>query len=86
LRLADDFQFVSAENNFFPNSLPKRHYVTICFSAHAVDENELKNMEPEKCEGWQWVPAEELTDDNGPFRPLFVPLKIIFKNMGFVKE
>ena len=85
MRLADDFQFVSAENNFFPNAVPKRHYVTICFSAHAVDESELKNMEPDKCEGWEWVLAEDLLDDTGRYRPLFAPLRTIFKNMGLLK-
>ena len=82
LILGEDLKFVSAENNFFPNTTPKRHYVTICLSAHAADESKLENMEPDKCSGWEWVSAEDLVDDNGRYRPLFVPLKHIILNMG----
>ena len=85
LELADDVKFVSAENNFFKNTVPQRHYVTVCLSAHALREEELKNMEPEKCEGWEWVSAEDLMDDTGRYRPLFVPLGKIFTIMGLIK-
>ena len=84
LQLADDLHFVSAENNFFRNGTPKRHYVTICLAAHTVDESALKNMEPDKCEGWEWVSAEKLLDDKGGYRPLFVPLKHIFETMKLI--
>ena len=30
------------------------HYVTIFMVADAVGD-EIKNMEPDKCEGWEWV-------------------------------
>jgi 8-oxo-dGTP diphosphatase len=86
LELADDLHFVSAENNFFTNGTPQRHYVTICLGAHVVDEAALENMEPDKCEGWEWVSAAELLDDKGAYRPLFVPLRHIFVTMGLVKE
>jgi 8-oxo-dGTP diphosphatase len=81
LQLGDDLHFVSAENNFFRNGTPQRHYVTICLAAHASDESALKNMEPDKCEGWEWVSAFELMNDDGIYRPLFVPLKHIFETM-----
>ena len=84
--MAEDVKFVSAENNFFRNTTPQRHYVTICLSAHAVDESQLKNMEPDKCEDWEWVSAAELLNDSGCYRPLFVPLRHIFVTMGLVKE
>ena len=86
LVLADDLKFVAAENNFFRNTTPQRHYVTICLSAHVVDESGLENMEPDKCEGWEWVGAKELLDDNGGYRPLFVPLKHMFVMLGLVKD
>jgi len=86
LILADDVKFVSAENNFFVNGTPQRHYVTMCLSAHVADESQLKNMEPDKCEGWEWVSAAELLNDTGHYRPLFVPLKHIFVMMGLVPE
>ena len=84
MRLAEDLHFVSAENNFFRNGTPQRHYVTICLAAHAADESELKNMEPDKCEGWEWVSAGDLVDDNGKYRPLFVPLRHIFEIMKLI--
>lgn len=76
---------MSAENNFFRHSTPQKHYVTICLSAYAVDESQLKNMEPDKCEDWEWVSATELLNDSGRYRPLFVPLRNIFVKMGLVK-
>ena len=85
LRLADDIQFVSVENNVFPDNVPKRHYVTVCLSAHVVDESELTNMEPEKCEGWEWASASDLIDDKGVYRPLFVPVKHILRKMRLVE-
>ena len=84
LELAD-VKFVSAENNFFKNGVPQRHYVTVCLSGYAMREEEMKNMEPDKCEGWEWVSAEDLMDDTGRYRPLFVPLRNIFTIMGLIK-
>jgi 8-oxo-dGTP diphosphatase len=86
LVLAGDLRFVSAENNFFQNTTPQRHYVTICLSAHVVNESELENTEPDKCDGWEWVPASKLLDDMGGYRPLFVPLKHMFVSIGLVKD
>ena len=86
LDLADDIHFLTAENNFFLNSVPKRHYVGIYVSAHVVDESELKNMEPEKCEGWEWADALEILDDSGKYRPLFVPVRNVFAAAGLIQE
>ena len=86
MELGKDLQFVSAENNFFPNSTPQRHYVTVCLAGHVVNESALENMEPDKCDGWEWVSATEILDDNGMYRPLFVPLKHLFVSMGLIKD
>ena len=86
LVLADDLKFASTENNFFTKTTPQRHYVTVCLSAHVVDESKLENMEADKCEGWEWVPANEILDDTGKYRPLFVPLRHLFESMGIVKD
>ena len=86
LVLADDLKFVSVENNFFKDSIPQRHYVTVCMAAHVVNEGELENTEPDKCEGWEWASASDLVDDSGKYRPLFVPLKHIFVTMGLIEE
>ncbi len=36
-----------------------KHYITIFMWAEWID-GETVNMEPEKCEGWEWVTFEEL--------------------------
>jgi hypothetical protein len=66
--------------------MPQRHYVTICLSGCAIDESQLKNMEPDKCVGWEWVSAADLLNEERGYRPLFVPLKHIFVTMGLVEE
>jgi len=43
-----------------------KHYVTLFITAD-YDSGELKLMEPEKCERWDWFDWEELP------RPLFLP-------------
>jgi len=84
-----DVEYVSTENNFFgvgrPHG-PQQHYVTICLSGRAYDESQLRNLEPDKCEGWEWVSAEDLLDERKGYQPLFVPLKHIFVTMGLVEE
>jgi 8-oxo-dGTP diphosphatase len=86
LVLADDVVFVSAENNFFPDNTPQRHYVTMCLAAYVINEENLENTEPDKCEGWEWASATDLVDDSGKYRPLFVPLRHIFEAMGLIEE
>jgi 8-oxo-dGTP diphosphatase len=83
--LDDDVRFVCAEENMFASSAPKRHYVTMCLTGHVVNEKGLKNMDPDKCDGWEWVDADELVDDTSKYRPLFVPLRNIFEEMGLVE-
>jgi len=48
-----------------------KHYITLFVIAKAVDPSTLKNMEPEKCEKWEWIPWQEI----GAKSPLFLPLK-----------
>jgi 8-oxo-dGTP diphosphatase len=49
-----------------------KHYVTL-FVAADYDSGELKLMEPEKCEKWEWFDWEELP------QPLFLPLQNLLK-------
>lgn len=41
---------------------PMKHYITLYFVVNGVDSDaiEIINMEPEKCEGWNWVDINEL--------------------------
>jgi 8-oxo-dGTP diphosphatase len=80
-----DVQLVRTESNFFRNSIPQRHYVTVYISGRAVDESQLRNLEPDKCDGWEWVDARDILAEDGIYRPLFVPLKELFSVMGLVE-
>ncbi|KAG0255249.1 Nudix hydrolase 15, mitochondrial [Actinomortierella ambigua] len=65
---------VAATNNLMLNE--GKHYVDIFVAAECIDDNqEAKVMEPHKCEQWAWITLDELKDDNGPYRPLFSPLR-----------
>ncbi|KAG0006226.1 Nudix hydrolase 15, mitochondrial [Entomortierella chlamydospora] len=66
-------KFVAADNNVMSNI--NKHYVGIFMSGNVKGSTDAKNMEPNKCERWVWVTKEELLDDKGPYRPLFVPLE-----------
>lgn len=45
-----------------------KHYATL-FVASRFNEGEAQNLEPEKCEGWDWYDLAELPE------PLFMPFK-----------
>ncbi|KAG1684546.1 hypothetical protein DVH05_010959 [Phytophthora capsici] len=47
-----------------------KHYITILMQAVVNDEQTVRNMEPNKCEGWSWVPWEELRTREDIFTPL----------------
>ena len=54
----------------------QKHYLTVFVLAKPLS-GELKNMEPEKCEGWAWFEWERLPE------PLFPPLTSL-RQQGFV--
>jgi len=59
----------------FTNDIHKergKHYITIFIIAE-YDAGEIKTLEPEKCEGWQWF-----SWDNLP-KPLFLPIQNLLK-------
>ncbi len=46
-----------------------RHYVTLFVQATAADSAQVENLEPDKCEGWEWHAWDALPE------PLFPPLR-----------
>ena len=67
-----NIRFGTATNDFFEKE--NKHYVTI-FMVSDYDEGELKIMEPDKCEKWDWFEWEE---DKLP-HPLFIPQQNLLK-------
>jgi 8-oxo-dGTP diphosphatase len=53
----DNVQPLTFANNPFPEN--NKHYITMFFVAQ-VTGGELKNCEPEKCEGWEWHSLDNL--------------------------
>lgn len=47
---------------------PDKHYITI-FIGGTVD-GEPQNLEPDKCEGWEWMNVDTINDDD-----LFLPVR-----------
>lgn len=57
--------FGTVTNDIFS---PEKHYITIFLIAEYIG-GEPQNLEPEKCEGWEWFPWNEFPD------PVFLPTK-----------
>lgn len=57
----------------------QKHYVTLFCIAEAPD-SEPQNLEPEKCEGWQWFDCENLPS------PLFLPLDDLIVKVGNIRD
>ncbi|TVY12858.1 Nudix hydrolase 1 [Lachnellula arida] len=76
-------RFLTATNDYMPAE--NKHYVTMfTVCARENDSREPRVLEPEKCEGWDWVSWEELVgwveteseagEDGDLERRLFLPL------------
>lgn len=61
---------ITFTNDIFPKE--GKHYVTL-FIASEYDSGELKLMEPNKCERWDWFDTNNLPE------PIFTPIKNLFK-------
>jgi len=67
-----NIRFGTATNDIFAKE--NKHYITICMIAEH-DYGEVKNIEPDKCEKWEWF---EWDEDKLPY-PLFVPQQNLLK-------
>jgi 8-oxo-dGTP diphosphatase len=65
-----NIRFATLTNDIFENE--NKHYVTI-FMTCDYDSGELKIMEPDKCEKWEWFEWGNLPE------PLFIPIKNLLK-------
>ena len=65
-----NIKFQALTNDIHPKE--KTHYVTLFFTSD-YDSGKVANMEPEKCEGWEWVFWNKIP------RPLFLPIKNLLK-------
>lgn len=65
-----NIRFGTATNDIFQTE--EKHYVTI-FMLSDYDSGEVKVMEPEKCEKWEWFLWSQLP------QPLFVPIHNLLK-------
>lgn len=68
LELGADVHFAYAVNSVFPSGA---HYVTVFCRAEVAADAAPRNMEPHKCEGWEWVEYSRLAQ---ACQPLFLPL------------
>jgi 8-oxo-dGTP diphosphatase len=55
----DNLRFLGATNDIFDDN---KHYVTIFMMCDYLS-GDLVNKEPEKCEGWKWMSADQLPDN-----------------------
>jgi len=62
-----NIKFITAQNNIFDDGI-SRHFVTLLFSAD-WKSGEPKNLEPDKCERWEWFTWGDFPE------PLFIPTK-----------
>ena len=51
-------EYWTTENVLFPTE--DTHYVTIFMITDMPEDQEAKNMEPEKCVKWEWLPWDKL--------------------------
>ncbi|GAV73297.1 NUDIX domain-containing protein, partial [Cephalotus follicularis] len=66
----DKIELLTVTNNLFLEEPKPSHYVTIFLRAVLADHNQIpKNLEPNKCYGWDWY------DWNNLPNPLFWPLE-----------
>lgn len=57
----DHYDKVGFSEDFFVHDGVTKHYITLYFTSEVnSDEVVVRNMEPEKCESWDWVYPQDL--------------------------
>lgn len=60
--LVKEVKFVGVTNDIAIGGNQSKHYVTIFMAAEVHEDSApLQNLEPEKCEGWEWIPLQDLS-------------------------
>ncbi|XP_058091718.1 nudix hydrolase 1 isoform X2 [Magnolia sinica] len=73
----EKIEFLTVTNNVFLDQPKPAHYVTVFMRSVLADPTQVpKNIEPEKCEGWDWYDWKNLPN------PLFAPLEKMVRS-GF---
>ncbi|KAL6011014.1 hypothetical protein ACLOJK_001458 [Asimina triloba] len=73
----EKMEYLTVTNNVFLDQPKPAHYVTVFVRCVLADpDQEPENVEPEKCEGWDWYDWENLP------QPLFSPLEKMIRS-GF---
>jgi alpha-1,3-mannosyltransferase len=77
----DAIKFVGFSNDPRLDGDVNKHFVTMLFKAIIPDNAVIQNLEPHKCEGWEWTTYEQLIEYESEGR-LFVPMMhILEKNV-----
>lgn len=60
----NQYEPIGFSEDFFHEPV-KKHYITLYYAVNGVDSDvvEIKNMEPEKCESWDWVNLSDLPNN-----------------------
>lgn len=73
----ENIEFLTVRNNVVLNEPKPAHFVAIFMRAFLADANQFpENLEPEKCDGWEWYDWENLP------KPLFKGLETLVES-GF---
>ena len=75
LTLVGDIAYAGVSNNVHPEE--DHHYVSVLMASYRSRGTPL-NLEPEKCEGWDWYDPTNLPE------PLFPPFKDFFCNTPWI--
>jgi 8-oxo-dGTP diphosphatase len=72
----ENFSFVGVTNDPNIDNNPLKHYITIFLRATVrVDSKPLENVEPHKCDSWEWISWDDLvTTYHSNREQLFDPL------------